>query len=212
MMKSAMIWGAAGGIGRALVEQLVNSNWSVIAITHRPDDLEGLTPHLIDADAAAPLQVQLAITAASQLTEAINLWIYAAGDITSARVSNMSPKTWQRILDANLTGAYTATHYSLPLLADDAHLIYLGAISERLQLPGLAAYAAAKMGLEAFVTALSKEERRRCVTLVRPAAVTTPLWEKVPMKIPNSAISPQAIAQQILNAHHHQHQGILDLA
>ena len=34
-------------------------------------------------------------------------------------------------------------------LAERAHLIYLGAYSEKLQLPGLGAYAAAKAGLEA---------------------------------------------------------------
>lgn len=45
--------------------------------------------------------------------------------------------------------AYGTTHYSLPLLAADAHLVFLGAMSERLRWPGLAAYTAAKVGLAA---------------------------------------------------------------
>ena len=60
-------------------------------------------------------------------------------------------------MTANLSGAYLATHHSLPLLAEDAHLVFLGAVSERLRLPGLSAYAAAKAGLEAFGEALGKE-------------------------------------------------------
>jgi hypothetical protein len=36
-------------------------------------------------------------------------------------------------MDTDLTVAYLAAHYSLPLLASDAHLPFLGAISERLR-------------------------------------------------------------------------------
>ena len=46
--------------------------------------------------------------------------IYAVGDITSAKTAGMTPEAWQRIVDANLTGAFLTTHGSLPLLAADA--------------------------------------------------------------------------------------------
>ena len=114
-------------------------------------------------------------------------------------------------MDANLTGAFLATHYSVPLLAEDAHLVFLGAYSERLRLPGLAAYAAAKAGLEAFVAALAKEERRRRVTLVRPGAVDTPLWNKMPVRLPRSALTPDDLAQRILAFHEAGSSGILEM-
>ncbi|MCB0054898.1 MAG: SDR family NAD(P)-dependent oxidoreductase, partial [Caldilinea sp.] len=99
-----------------------------------------------------------------------------------------------RILGANLTGAYLTTQQSLPLLAERAHLVYLGAYSERLQLPGMSAYAAAKAGLEAFAAALAKEQRKHRVTVVRPGAVATPLWEKVPLRLPRTALAPAELA------------------
>jgi 3-oxoacyl-[acyl-carrier protein] reductase len=206
-----MIWGAGGSIGRALVTQLAKEDWSVVAVTHQPTDLEGLTPHVIYADVASPYEVRLAVTSASQIVDEIDLWVYAVGDITSAKTADMRPEAWQRIIEANLTGAFLTTHYSLPLLAADAHLIYLGAISERLRLPGLAAYAAAKAGLEAFAEALGKEERKRRITVVRPGAVATPFWEKVPLRLPAEALSPEAVAQQILEAHQQGHKGVLNL-
>jgi NAD(P)-dependent dehydrogenase (short-subunit alcohol dehydrogenase family) len=89
--------------------------------------------------------------------------------------------------------------------------VFIGAYSERLQLPGLAAYAAAKAGLEAFAVALSKEERRRRVTLVRPGAVDTPLWEKMPVRLPRSASTADEVAAKILHAHREGHSGVLDL-
>lgn len=213
-MKTALIWGAGGDIGRALVKQLVADNWTVHAVAHRPGDaiLADLTPHVIDADVAVPYEVQMAITTVSQEATQIDLAIYAAGDITSTKVSEMTPEAWGRILDANLTGACLTTHYSLPLLADDAHLVFVGAISERLRLPGLSAYSAAKAGLEAFVEALGKEERKRRVTLVRPAAVKTSFWEKVPFSMPANALSPETVASRILEAYGQGHKGTLDLS
>lgn len=210
MTKAAMIWGAGGGIGRALVNRLREEGWRVLAIGRHTAGLGDLTTHLIEADVADPGSVERAIAAASQDVDQIDLWIYAAGDIAAHKVSEASPETWQRILDANLTGAYLAVHYSLPLLAPDAHMVFLGAVSERLRLPRLSAYAAAKAGLEAFVEVLGKEERKRQVTLVRPAAVDTPLWEKVPFKLPPGALSSDEAAERILAAYHDGHRGVLE--
>jgi NAD(P)-dependent dehydrogenase (short-subunit alcohol dehydrogenase family) len=213
-MKTALIWGAGGDVGRALVEQLVADGWIVHAVAHRPGDknLTDLTPHVMDADVAVPYEVQMAITEVSQEATQVDLAVYAAGDIISTKVAEMTPEVWGRILDANLAGAYLTTHYSLPLLADDAHLVFVGAVSERLRLPGLSAYSSAKAGLEAFVEALGKEERKRRVTLVRPAAVKTSFWEKAPFRMPANALSPETVARRILEAHSQGHKGTLDLS
>lgn len=208
---TALIWGAAGGIGRALVQQLTAEDWRVLAIVHRAEDADGLAPLVVQADVASSYAVETAALAVAQEVEHIDLWIYAAGDITAARVADMTPDTWQRIVTANLTGAYLATHTTLHLLARDAHLVYVGAFDDRMRLPGLAAYAAAKAGLEAFVDALRKEERTRRVTLVRPAAVATPLWDKVPFRMPRNALAPQQVAARIMQAHRDGFSGTLDI-
>lgn len=210
-MKTALIWGANGGIGRALLEQLTGEGWTVVAIVRNPDGIEHLTPHVVEADVSSPYEVELAVTAAAQLVDEVNLWIYAAGDITAGKTADMSTSDWQRQIDANLTGAFLATHFSLPLLAADCHLFFIGAISERLRLPGLSAYAAAKAGLEAFAEALGKEERKRFVTVVRPGAVDTRFWNKVPLKLPGNALSAAAVAVEIVKAYHQNYKGILDI-
>jgi NAD(P)-dependent dehydrogenase (short-subunit alcohol dehydrogenase family) len=211
MNKTAMVWGAGGGIGRALVSNLKKEGWRVLAMGRHAADLEDLTSHVFEADVAQPESVEQALAAASLETDQVDLWIYAVGDIAASKVADVSPQDWQRILEANLVGAHLTTHYSLPLLARDSHLVFLGAVSERLRLPRLSAYAAAKAGLEAFVQVLGKEERKRRVTLVRPAAVDTPLWDKVPFRLPPGAMSPDDAAAQILAAYHEGHRGVLDL-
>jgi len=210
-MKTAMIWGAYGGIGQALLRRLHRDGWTAVAMARQADRLRDAAAYAFDVDLSHPSSVQQAVMAAAQEVEAVDLWVYAAGDITAATVSAMTPEVWRRILDANLTGAFLATHYSLPLLAPDAHLFFLGALSERMRLPGLSAYAAAKAGLEAFAEALRKEQRQQKVTVVRPAAVNTPLWSKVPFRLPPGAMAPEAVAERILAAYAEGHRGTLDL-
>ena len=191
-MSTALVWGASGGIGRALVTLLSEQGWTVAAVSRHPQDLADQTPHRYEADVADDFAVRQTVYAIAQEMPEIDLWVYAAGDIGAEKVAAMAPATWRRILDANLTGAYLTTHHSGPLLAEQAHLVYIGAYSERLRLPGLGAYAAAKAGLEAWVDALAKEERRRRVTLVRPGAVDTPFWNKMPVRLPRSAVTPSS--------------------
>lgn len=210
-MNTAMVWGASGGMGRALVLTLVEQGWQVVAIARNAGDLQNITPLVFEADVSRPHDVERAVLAASQEVDQINLWVYAAGDIASVKVEEMAPADWQRILDANLTGAFITAHYSLPLLAPDGHLFFLGAVSERMQMPGLSAYAAAKAGLEAFAESLRKEARKRRVTVVRPGAVATLFWENVPFRMPASAMTPETVAAAILSAYEAHHSGKLDL-
>ncbi len=211
MTKTALIWGAAGGIGRAIARKLRDEGWQVIGVSRHGDDLAGVADFAFAADVADPFAVQRAVLAAGQEAGEAHLFIYAAGDIAAEPAARMTPAVFRRILDANLLGAYNAVHHSLPLLAADAPLVFIGAVSERMRLPGLSAYAAAKAGLEAFAEALRKEERKRRVIVVRPGAVNTEFWQKVPFKMPGTALAPDALAEKVLEAVNAGRQGVLDL-
>lgn len=210
-MTRALVWGASGGIGRALVEALRAEDATVLAASRRPEGLADLTPYVLQGDASDADDVRRVMLEACQVVDEIDLFVYAAGDIAREGVGTMAPEAWARILGANLDGAFLSTHAALPHLAEDAHLIYLGAQSERMRLPGLSAYAAAKAGLEAFAATLAKEERGRRVTVVRPGAVDTPFWEKVPFRLPADAPPPEKVARRILEAHRAGEGGTLDL-
>lgn len=210
-MKTAMIWGADGGIGQAVLSRLADEGWTTIAIGRRPHEVLPCSTHALAADVSNTFSVQTAVHAAAMEVDEVDLWIYCIGDIASARTADMDETTWKRIMDANLTGAYQSLHSSLYLLASDAHIFFVGAVNERLRLPGLSAYAAAKAGLEAFVEALGKEERKKKVSILRPGAVRTDFWDKVPFRMPASAVPPEQVAQAILQAYDRGHTGKLDI-
>ncbi len=210
-MKNALVWGATGAIGRASLKKLNTEGWATIAIARDASTIENQANFIFETSLDAPHEIEQMIYLISQEVVDIGLWIYAAGDIVSMKVDEMEPQDWSRILSTNLTGAYHAVHYSLPLLSENAHIFFIGAISERLKLPGLSAYAASKSGLEAFATALSKEQRKKFITVVRPGAVKSPFWEKIPMRLPVNAASPEKVAEKIYEAYQTGHKGQLDL-
>lgn len=209
-MKNVIIWGASGGIGKAITKTFVDDDAAVVAIARRTAALEHLTPYIIQADVTQPAQIGAAVQAARQVSPLFDLFIYAIGDIAAMKVSEMNLEDWNRILTANLTGAFLTAQASLPVLSPQAQLVFIGALHERLRLPGLSAYAAAKAGLEAYTEALRKETRRKTL-IVRPGAVNTAFWSKVPFSMPKNALQPEVLAELIHAAILDGKEGLLDL-
>lgn len=120
--QTALVWGAAGGIGRALTHRLVADKWQVVSLGRHTETLQDLTPYVFECEVTDPFAVQRTVIAAGQEVSEASLFVYSVGDITSATLAIMPPAAWERIIGANLTGAFLTAHYCLPLLADDAPL------------------------------------------------------------------------------------------
>lgn len=207
MKKTALIWGVNGGIGSALAVHLLKEGWQVAGTARSELQALQITPLAFEADVANPYSVRQAVVAMAQEIDGVDWWVYAIGDILSNPIGNMDEVEWQRILNANLTGVFHAIHHSQALLNEGAPIYILGAVSERMRLPGLAAYAAAKAGLEAFAEVLRKE-LKRTVVVVRPAAVDTALWKKVPFRLPANALKAEELAQKMYSAYQNNYKDL----
>lgn len=212
-MSKAIVWGASSDVGRAMIQKLDAQGWDVVAFARDETAVSDLPATIIEvSDVADDFAVQTAVREAAYEIEEADLWLYTIGDITAVPVSDMDVATWTRLLNANLTGAYLTLHHSLPLLNEKAHLMFVGAIHERLRLPGLSAYSAAKAGLDAFAETVKKEQRKMKVSVIRPGAVATKFWDNVPMKMPKDAMSPEKLADKMWEAYESGHKGQLDLS
>lgn len=201
-MADALIWGASGGIGAALVTTLHDAGWRVLAAARDVASVPAQASIVCPFDAADPASFKEAALLLAHETQAVDLVVYAAGDLRAELVKKASPADWNAVLDSNLTGAFLAASHSLYLLSDGGLMAFMGAYVDHVTLPKMAAYAAAKAGLQTLVDVMRKENRRQRFAVVRPGAVDTSFWESAPFKLPSDAKSPQAVARAILDHFH----------
>jgi hypothetical protein len=62
-----------------------------------------------------------------------------------------------------------------------------------------------------MMTILSKENRRKNFTLIRPPAVDSAFWDNVPFNLPDGALAPGDVASAILTQYNEDKSGTLDL-
>jgi 3-oxoacyl-[acyl-carrier protein] reductase len=104
-MQTALIWGAAGGIGRALVDTLSESGWRVLGIARDAAALSDMDIEAYSAELSREADVAAAALWAAQQSEgAVNLWVYAAGDMIGKPLADTTAGEWERIFGANVTG------------------------------------------------------------------------------------------------------------
>ena len=196
-MKRALIIGAGGGIGSALVARLegyeavlVGRDARTLRAAQRPGD------QLVPTDVTSELEVEALFSDLSPL----DLLVYAAGTIEPAPLGTMTADVWTRTLEANLTGLAYVLKYAEGKLNPGARVFVFGARRELVTVRGLGAYAAAKAGVAALVGVAAQEFRRKAsFTLVLPKAVDTAFWENVG-KPPKDALRPEEVAEAIVKS------------
>ena len=210
-MPDAVIWGAAGGMGQALINHLNNAGWRVFAASRDKEAIPDGVYESYRFNAADYSSIRdVAIDLAHQ-TSGLDLWVYAAGELQADFLSKMSPNAWSAVLDSNLNGAFLTISQTVHLIKDGGQAAFIGAYVDHLILPKMGAYAVAKAGLEPMVSVLQKENRKINFTLVKPGAVATDFWNNAPFKMPAGAKSPDIVAQAIITQYENERRGTLAL-
>lgn len=210
-MPDALVWGASGGMGRALVEALQQDGWRVFAAARDTSRIPDGVYRRYRFDATDHGTIKTIAIDLAHETEGIAFWAYTAGELRADLLHKMSPPSWHHVLQSNLNGAFLTATQTIHLVSAGGQVAFIGAYIDHVLLPKMGAYAAAKAGLEAFVSVLQKENRKLNVTLVKPGAVATPFWENAPFKMPADAKSPAVIAQALLAQYEQGKRGVLAL-
>lgn len=181
--RTALVTGAAGGIGSALARALAASG-ARLALADR--DAAGLAT--LAAELAAPSSVHvvdLADPAAmGPLVEAVlaahgdlSLLVCNAGLTVHGRFGELTGAEIDRVLDVDLRGAMHLVAAALPSLraAPEAHVVLIGSMAGLQPFPLQSVYSAAKAGLGAWGAALRMElsADRIGVTVVQPGTIAT---------------------------------------
>ena len=202
--RTALITGAASGIGAALAADLAGRGAHLILVDINADGLEAIaqplradgrlvSTYVVDmADAAAIRQLARDVEAAG---EPVRLLINNAGIALGGLFEQVEQADFERLIDINLHGVIRMTRAFLPQLraVEEAHIVNISSIFGIVAPAGQAAYSAAKFGVRGFSNALRHELAGSPigVTTVHPGGVATRIASSAK---PPPGASPKDIA------------------
>lgn len=184
MTRIALVTGAAGGIGRAVVERLAADGFAVIAadLAHTAPPLEGATALELDvADADAVQRAIDGIGAVDVLVNAAGIY----GDL--ARTDRISPELWNRYLRTNASGPFYLTRAVLPHMQEQrwGRIVNVASIASTDGGYKQAHYASSKAALIGLTRSVALEFAPVGITCnaVLPGPIATPKLLETPDEV-----------------------------
>src|SRR3712207_6164200 len=112
--RTAVVTGAASGIGRATVDRLLAEGATVVAVDVQAPAVDGAIE--VVGDVAEPSTAQRAVDAALDATGSLHVLANVAGILRTARTHEHPLDTWEQVLAVNLTGTFLACRAAIPAL------------------------------------------------------------------------------------------------
>lgn len=209
----ALITGASGGIGQALVERLVAEGARLLLVGRQLEPLQALAQRfpgkieVLQAD-IAERSGREAVVAAAQRFGGLNTLINGAGINRFSLLEQHDEQAIAELIGLNVTATLQLTHRLLPLLRQQgrALVINLGSTFGSIGYPGFAAYCASKFALRGFSEALRRElaDTQVKVLYFAPRATRTAM-NAANVVAMNDELNvamddPQSVAEQLLAA------------
>ena len=185
--RSALVTGAARGIGRAIALELARAGADV-AITYR-GSVEaaqataeavralGVRCHLEQLDVRSAEDVERVVKAVAEALGGTDILVNNAGITDDGLVLRMSQRAWDDVLETNLRGAFLVSKAVLRGMVRARHgrIVNITSVVGLTGNAGQANYAAAKAGLLGLTKSLALEVASRGITVnaVAPGFVLT---------------------------------------
>ena len=151
-MKTAIVTGAAGLIGRGVCQALIAEGWTVAAFDLKPGPDQTRS---VICDVGDEASVQAAF--AELEWDALDLLVNNAGIASPDRgpMAELSLADWRKVTDSHLTGAFLMSRAAIPLMRDGASIIHMVSTRAFMSEPNTEAYAASKGALVALTHAMA---------------------------------------------------------
>jgi NAD(P)-dependent dehydrogenase (short-subunit alcohol dehydrogenase family) len=179
-LKTVLITGAAGGIGRATVAHFAESGWRTIGVDRAPFGkgfpAEG---QFIRSDISDPAALEAIFRKANAFTERLDALINNAAVQIHKPLLETSVEEWDAVLASNLRSVFLSAKLAYPLFraTGGGAIVNVSSVHAVQTSANIAVYAASKGGLLALTRAMAIEfaQDNIRVNAILPGAVDTPM-------------------------------------
>ena len=211
--KSALVTGAASGIGKEIARQFVQEG-ARVAIADLNRDAAQAAAKELDPTGSATLAIAMDVTDEAQVDAGIDeacrrfggidILVSNAGIQVVAPVDQFDFGDWKRMLAIHLDGAFLTTRACLRRMYAQRRggsILYVGSVHSKEASKLKAPYVAAKHGLIGLAKTVAKEGAEHAVraNVICPGFVRTPLVEKqIPEQANELGITEEEVIRNVM--------------
>jgi 3-hydroxybutyrate dehydrogenase len=211
--KSALVTGAASGIGKSIAEAfaaagarvaIADLDLSAARAVAEQINASGGIANSIQMDVANEDQVNAGIEHAAREFGALDVLVSNAGIQIVHPIVDFSFSDWRKVIAVHLDGAFLTTRgvmRSMIQRGQGGTILYMGSIHSHIASPNKSAYVAAKHGIVGLAKAVAKEGARFGIksNVICPGFVRTPLVEKqIPEQAQQFGITEEEVVKNIM--------------
>lgn len=206
----AIVTGAGGGIGAAIARRLARMGALTFLCGRRRAPLESIAAAIVTAGGQAEIaecdvtdlaSVEALAALVERKSGRADILVNNAGvGSFAAPLHQMSPQSWDLVMNTNLRGVFYCMRSFAPLMirARSGHIVNISSLAGKNALPNGAAYAASKWGLNGLSYSVAEELRGHNirVSVVCPGSVHTDLSPHEG-KDPKKMLQPDDVAHVV---------------
>lgn len=192
-VRTALITGAAKGIGRAIADKLADNNFRIIAVYKSSEDAayrlaaelneRGIFCMAVKCDTASSLEVEALYRRSVSVFGFVDTLINCAGVSLSKLIQDYRDADYNAVLDNNLRSAFNCCRaFSKDMIANGfGRIVNISSVFGRVGGAGEAVYSASKAAVTGLTRALSKELGPSNITVnaVSPGFIETDMTKNV---------------------------------
>jgi len=194
--KTAIVTGAARGIGRAICLELAERGANIIATDMLRDELndtvaqcekQGVGAVAEVADVTKPENIDRLIDIATEKFGALDVMVNNAGITRDTLIVSMTDEQWDAVINVNLRAVFLGTRAAAKVMLRQrsGSIVNMASFSGLSGNAGQANYAASKAGVIGLTKSVAKEMAKRGVrcNAVAPGFIKTDMTDALPQKV-----------------------------